>query len=685
MNKLACSLLIAPVAACGAAAITPVHTIPMETLRCPDEGMECAFVEGGAVGCCGRGADGQAAAWLCPEGRGGRHVATPRPVGGLTGVVEVEPMASGLCARLDDGTVRCFGNNDDGALGLGHYRSMDAITAVGMRDLWGDDAGLMTFGDHRCGRAPDGTVRCWPVDASPPAMPECRPVRRGEGVFAQCEGLDPAALCRGTAIALAVVGIDDASALFGRCAVQDGEVRCWGMNDDRRLHTESPTYGVPVAMPIAGLEGPVAYVEGSCAVLASDGSVRCWGEAADSPAADLLGVEQLHFVGGTHGRAGCARIYGGVRCWGLSGPPIEVTPVEGLDRVAQIGVGSGFACALLDDGSIRCWGRNPHGQLGDGTTEDRPSPVTVLGIDGATQLAVGSHRACARLEDGAVHCWGMLPAPDGRVDRPTPVRIEGLPPARRVALGGNTLCAITESTRVHCWGNVYAPTDPVVRDASSSGSPRRQAPPTTLPEDGTRRQAPPPSHSTCERRTHYCLGDTGRCTTSEDECLDVRAASKPPRPACEPEQTFWVKRVAPDGDELWTCACRGDACRRCGPNDRSFERCSQTGPKAPCALPDRVTGERIADDELVERCDGETITRSAPSAAPDRFCVAGAVARPRPCPPPPPDAGPGYCAPLWVAVDRCFRDQRSCEAFRRESAMHAPDQTDARCERVPPK
>lgn len=678
MKKLAGCLLLAPVVACGAAAPGPSTTPPSEGLRCPDEGMACAFVEWGNVECCARGADGVAAAWRCPEDTGGRQVATPRPVGGLTGAVEVAPMASWLCARLADGTVRCFGNNDDGTLGLGHY----LLAAPVLRQA----NPRRRFGDHRCVRAPDGTVRCWPADEAPPPLPECRAAWRGGDVYTRCQGLDPNALCRGTAIALPVVGLDHATALFGRCALQDGEVLCWGLNERRELNTKRPTYGVPVAMPLTGLDGPVAYVEETCAVLAADGRVQCWGEAADSPATELVGVEQLGLVGGSGGSAGCARIYGGVRCWGLSGEPSEVKPVELLEQVAQIGVGAGHACALLDDGSVHCWGRNQHGQLGDGTTEDRPAPAPAKGIGTATQLAVGSGRTCARLADGAVSCWGRLPGPDGPVDEPTPVRIDGLPPARRVALGGDTLCAIVESTQVYCWGDIYAPTDPVPRGGNTTPLAGPPAASQALPEDGSSREPPRPPSTTCTRSARHCLGQTGRCTMSEDECLDIRAGMDPPRPVCTLEQTLFVRRIGPAGNEIWTCACRGDDCRRCRPGERSFERCSRRGPGESCAPPDPATGERITDEQLATRCDGETIDQApAASKSPDRFCVQGAMALHRSCPPPPPDAGPDYCRPVWQAVRRCYRTRQVCEEFRRQSALHLPDETDPRCERIPPK
>jgi hypothetical protein len=66
----------------------------------------------------------------------------------------------------------------------------------------------------------------------------------------------------------------------------------------------------------------------------------------------------------------------------------------------------GHTCALLDDGSVTCWGRNDYGQLGNGSTINSAVPVAVFGITSATAIAVGGLHTCALLDDGSVTCWG---------------------------------------------------------------------------------------------------------------------------------------------------------------------------------------------------------------------------------------------------------------------------------------
>ena len=65
-----------------------------------------------------------------------------------------------------------------------------------------------------------------------------------------------------------------------------------------------------------------------------------------------------------------------------------------------------FTCARLADTTVRCWGYNGNGQLGDGTLTQRLTPVAVSGLSGVTQLAAGLYHVCAVKNDGTIWCWG---------------------------------------------------------------------------------------------------------------------------------------------------------------------------------------------------------------------------------------------------------------------------------------
>ncbi len=77
-----------------------------------------------------------------------------------------------------------------------------------------------------------------------------------------------------------------------------------------------------------------------------------------------------------------------------------------LEGVKSIALGGTHSCALLQNGTAKCWGHNGYGQLGDGTKTDRNAPTDVVDLKDAVELAAGDHHTCARLADHTVKCWG---------------------------------------------------------------------------------------------------------------------------------------------------------------------------------------------------------------------------------------------------------------------------------------
>jgi alpha-tubulin suppressor-like RCC1 family protein len=140
--------------------------------------------------------------------------------------------------------------------------------------------------------------------------------------------------------------------------------------------------------------------------------------------------------------------------------------VQGITGATSIGAGAAFACALID-GTVECWGSNAEGQLGNGTVQSSSTPVSVSGIGAtdaaATQIAVGSDFACALLQGGSVECWGDNASGvlgdnfEGGTSSSTPVAVTGFGDAvpSQLAAGENHVCALT-GQGVYCWGdNTY--------------------------------------------------------------------------------------------------------------------------------------------------------------------------------------------------------------------------------------
>ncbi len=123
------------------------------------------------------------------------------------------------------------------------------------------------------------------------------------------------------------------------------------------------------------------------------------------------------------------------------------------NRVGEVGMGSGFACARLSSGRVRCWGRNDAGQIGDGTELDRSTPRDVVGLNDAVSLSVQSNRSCVVHEDGGVSCWGDSWLPGQPEPDRTPFRIPGIDDAVTVHVGDFHACVIRRGGAVSCWGS----------------------------------------------------------------------------------------------------------------------------------------------------------------------------------------------------------------------------------------
>ena len=225
----------------------------------------------------------------------------------------------------------------------------------------------------------------------------------------------------------------------------------------------------------------------SCAIL-DDGSVSCWGDNSNGQLGDgsrspslepkkssmPLGRKAMEISAGSHHT--CTMFdEGSIRCWGSNefgqlgdGTTIERTVPVTVDLgegKSALGVSSGAShtCATLNDRSVKCWGQNSNGQLGDGTTTDRLSPVHAgMGGEDALMVSTGSYHTCAIMEDRLVMCWGDNwngQVGDGTyTDRTSPVEI-GIPSnSSAVSLDAGTMhtCLGMNDGSMFCWGyNAY--------------------------------------------------------------------------------------------------------------------------------------------------------------------------------------------------------------------------------------
>ena len=373
-------------------------------------------------------------------------------------------MSGHSCARLEGGELRCWGFGGDGRLGYGNTDTIgddETPGAVAPVDVGtGRTAQAISVGGfHTCGLLDDARVRCWGFG--------------GEGRLGygnqSAVGDDEAPGARGPvnlgpgARALAM------SAGGGHsCALLDGgSVRCWGFGGDGRLgygnnenigDNEVPGSQRAIDLGTDADGAPVgataisAGQDHTCAVL-DGGSVRCWGFGSNGQ----LGYGNSDTIGENETPVGTA--------------DKPVGPVDlGSGRSATaISAGDGHTCAVLDGGDVRCWGFGGNGRLGYGNTmtigdSESPGDFGPVALGGpAVAVSAGDNHTCALLEGGSVRCWGF--GGDGRLgyanandigDDETPAAVPPVDlgsPAVAISAGGRHTCALLNDGNIRCWGD----------------------------------------------------------------------------------------------------------------------------------------------------------------------------------------------------------------------------------------
>lgn len=266
-----------------------------------------------------------------------------------------------------------------------------------------------------------------------------------------------------------------------------GGVACWGGNEYGQLGNGTTTQR-STPLTVNGLASGVASLASgdhhSCAVTVV-GGVKCWGDnrlrqigdgttairSAPVAVSGLASGVRAVTAGAQHT---CAlTTAGGVKCWGDNSlgqigdgtTTNRSTPVtvNGLaSGVAVVTAGNNHTCALMNDGGLKCWGSNSFGQLGDGTTNQPLVPVRVSGLtSGVAAVTAGGSHTCAVMTAGGAMCWGGNTEGqlgDGALvlARPTPAPVNWLAPDVTALAGGNShTCALTAGGGVLCWGGNY--------------------------------------------------------------------------------------------------------------------------------------------------------------------------------------------------------------------------------------
>ncbi len=383
-----------------------------------------------------------------------------------------QPISTGpaSCAILSDGSLKCWGYNGNGGLGQGDTNAR------------GDDAGEM--GDnllaidlgtgrsattvqsaylHTCAILDDNSVKCWGANGNG-QLGQGDTDDRGDGAGEMGDNLPAIDLGTGRSATALATGRDHTCAIL-----DDNSVKCWGLNASGQLgqgDTNDRGDGTGemgnnlTAIDLGTGRSATALAAGethTCAIL-DDNSVKCWG---------YNGYGQLG-QGDTNRRGNDA---------GEMGDNLPAIDLGSGRSATALATGENHTCAILDDNSAKCWGYNTYGQLGQGDANHRGDAAGEMGDDltaidlgtgrSATALATGQRTTCSILDDNSVKCWGRnadgqlgqgdtntrgdeanemgddLPAIDLGTDR-----------AAQAITGGlyRNHCALLDDSSVKCWG-----------------------------------------------------------------------------------------------------------------------------------------------------------------------------------------------------------------------------------------
>lgn len=333
------------------------------------------------------------------------------------------------CAILENQSMVCWGDNEYGQLGDG--TTTGSTVPIYVNVAANETPVEVTVGQvTACALMESGNIYCWgsgyygKMGNGEPwnddyVNTEMRQVLLPEGQGGQTVSISGGHICT---------------------ILDNGDVYCWGRGNQGQLgYGGTSNRNIPANVNLPGQRSAIAISTGTfmtCAIT-TDGMGYCWGENDEGQ----LG----------NGTTNSRRM-----------TPAEVLFPSGYTPVS-ISAGDDFACALMDNRKVMCWGENNDGRLGQGplATDDETTPVWVSMENSETAhfLDIGTKSACMILDSGETKCWGtneegQIGQGDTDIDYySTPTEVNGNYDFVALSINSDTICAITSNAEGYCWGD----------------------------------------------------------------------------------------------------------------------------------------------------------------------------------------------------------------------------------------
>lgn len=333
------------------------------------------------------------------------------------------------CAILENQSMVCWGDNEYGQLGDG--TTTGSAVPIYVNVAANETPVEVTVGQvTACALMESGNIYCWgsgyygKMGNGEPwnddyVNTEMRQVLLPEGQGGQTVSISGGHICT---------------------ILNNGDVYCWGRGNQGQLgYGGTSNRNIPAKVNLPGQRSAIAISTGTfmtCAIT-NDGMGYCWGENDEGQLGN----------GTTNSR--------------------QMTPAEVLfpsgNTPVSISAGDDFACALMDNRKVMCWGENNDGRLGQGplATDDETTPVWVSMENSETAhfLDIGTKSACMILDSEETKCWGtneegQIGQGDTDIDYySTPTEVNGSYDFVALSINSDTICAITSNAEGYCWGD----------------------------------------------------------------------------------------------------------------------------------------------------------------------------------------------------------------------------------------